>query len=165
MPESAARTVEKIATFVVGCDNQSVSPEVRDTIGKHLLDSIGCAIGAIGAKTTLHIKSAVDRFGGKPICTLIGGGQSSPDRAALYNGCLVRYLDFMDAYLRPDEVNHSEDNIMAVLAAAEDVGASGQDFVTALCISFEIQNHLLDLPTMRAGVTTQRRWPFQSQPA
>ena len=96
MPESAATTVEKIAAFVVGCDNQSVSPEVRDTIGKHLLDSIGCAIGAIGAKTTLHIKSVVDSFGGKPTCTLIGGGQSSPDRAALYNGCLVRYLDFMD---------------------------------------------------------------------
>jgi 2-methylcitrate dehydratase len=64
----------------------------------------------------------------------------------------VRYLDFMDAYLRPDEVNHPCDNIMAVLAAAEDIGASGQDFVTAVCISFEIQNHLLDLPTMRAGV-------------
>ena len=146
------RTVEKIAEFVVGCDNQAVSPEVRDTIGKHLLDSIGCAIGAIGAKTTLHIKSVVDSFGGKPTCTLIGGGQSSPDRAALYNGCLVRYLDFMDSYLRPDEVSHPCDNIMAVLAAAEDLGASGQDFVTAVCISFEIQNHLLDLPTMRAGV-------------
>jgi 2-methylcitrate dehydratase len=152
MPELAATTVEKIAAFVVGCDNQSVAPDVRDTARKHLLDSIGCAIGAIGAKTTLQIKRLVDSFGGKPTCTLIGGGQTSPDRAALYNGCLVRYLDFMDGYLRPEEVNHPEDNIMAVLAAAEDVGASGQDFVTAVCISFEIQNHLLDLPTMRAGV-------------
>jgi hypothetical protein len=35
---------------------------------------------------------------------------------------------------------------MAVLAAAEDLGASGQDFVTAVCISFEIQNHFSDLP-------------------
>jgi 2-methylcitrate dehydratase len=41
---------------------------------------------------------------------------------------------------------------MAVLAAAEDVGASGRDFLTAVSISFEIQNQLLDLPTMRAGV-------------
>jgi hypothetical protein len=37
-------------------------------------------------------------------------------RAALYNGCLVRYLDFMDGYLRPEEVNHPCGNIMAILA-------------------------------------------------
>jgi hypothetical protein len=29
-------------------------------------------------------------------CTLIGGGRSVPDRAALYNGGLVRCLDFND---------------------------------------------------------------------
>ena len=46
MPESAATTVEKIAAFVVGCDNWSVAPDVRDTTRKHLLDSIGRAIGA-----------------------------------------------------------------------------------------------------------------------
>ena len=121
-------------------------------MAKHLLDSIGCAIGAIGAQVTEDIKAVVDAFGGKPTCTLIGGGLTSPDRAALYNGCLVRYLDFMDAYLRPDEVNHPCDNIMAILAAAEHVGSSGEDFATALAIAFEIQNHLLDLPTMRASI-------------
>jgi 2-methylcitrate dehydratase len=104
------------------------------------------------SKVTLKLKSVVDTFGGQPICTLIGGGATSPDRAALYNGCLVRYLDFMDGYLRPEEVNHPCYNIMAVLAAAEDEGASGRDFLTAVSISFEIQNQLLDLPTMRAGV-------------
>jgi 2-methylcitrate dehydratase PrpD len=35
----------------------------------------------------------------------------------------VRYLDFMDAYLRPNEVNHPCDNIMAILAAAEMLAA------------------------------------------
>ena len=110
MPKAADTTVEKIAAFVVGCDNQSVAPDVRDTSMKHLLDSIGCAIGAVGAKTTLQIKRLVDSFGGKPTRTLIGGGQTSPDRAALYNGCLVRYLDFMDGYLRPEDANHPEDN-------------------------------------------------------
>jgi 2-methylcitrate dehydratase len=152
MSKSTAMTVEKIAAFVAGCDNQSIASDVRDRVAKHLLDSIGCAIGAIEAKVMLKIKSVVDTFSGQPTCTLIGGGATSPDRAALYNDCLVRYLDFMDAYLRPEEVNHPCDNIMAVLAAAEDEGASGRDFLTAVSISFEIQNQLLDLPTMRAGV-------------
>jgi 2-methylcitrate dehydratase len=81
-----------------------------------------------------------------------GGGLTLPDRAAPYNGCLVRYLDFMDAYLRPDEVNHPCDNIMAVLAAAEHMVGSGEDFVTAVAIAYEIQKRLLDLPTMRAHI-------------
>jgi 2-methylcitrate dehydratase len=87
-----ATTVEKIAAFVSKCDNQSIAPDVRDEVAKHVLDSIGCVIGAIGAKVTEDIKSVVDTFGGKPISTLIGEGTTSPDRAALYNGCLVRYL-------------------------------------------------------------------------
>ena len=149
---SVTYTVDKIAAFVDGCTNEAVSLDVRELVAKHLLDSIGCAIGAIGSKVTEDIKAVVDAFGGKPMCTLIGGGLSSPDRAALYNGCLVRYLDFMDGYLRPDEVNHPCDNIMAILAAAEHVGSSGEDFATAVAIAFEIQNHLLDLPTMRASI-------------
>jgi 2-methylcitrate dehydratase len=149
---SVTYTVDKIAAFVDGCTNEAVPPDVRELVAKHLLDSIGCAIGAIGSKVTEDIKAVVDAFGGKPMCTLIGGGLTSPDRAALYNGCLVRYLDFMDAYLRPDEVNHPCDNIMAILAAAEHVGSSGEDFATAVAIAFEIQNHLLDLPTMRASI-------------
>jgi 2-methylcitrate dehydratase len=149
---SVKYTVDKIAAFVDGCTNEAVPPDVRELVAKHLLDSIGCAIGAIGSKVTEDIMAVVDAFGGKPMCTLIGGGLTSPDRAALYNGCLVRYLDFMDAYLRPEEVNHPCDNIMAILAAAEHVGSSGKDFATALAIAFEIQNHLLDLPTMRASI-------------
>ena len=149
---SVKYTVDKIAGFVDGCTSEAVPPDVRELVAQHLLDSIGCAIGAIGATVTEDIKAVVDAFGGKPMCTLIGGGLTSPDRAALYNGCLVRYLDFMDAYLRPEEVNHPGDNIMAILAAAEHVGSSGEDFATAVAIAFEIQNHLLDLPTMRASI-------------
>lgn len=78
---------------------------------------------------------------------------------ALLSGCLVRYLDFMDAYLRPDEVNHPCDDIMAILAAAEHMGGSGEDFVTAVAIAYEIQKRLLDLPH-HAGPTSimRRHW-------
>jgi 2-methylcitrate dehydratase len=160
-------TVEKIAAFVDGCSNSAIQKDLRDLVARHLLDSIGCAIGAIGAKVTHDIKAVVDAFGGQPICTLIGGGLTSPDRAALYNGCLVRYLDFMDAYLRPNEVNHPCDNIMAILAAAEHVGGSGEDFVTAVAIAYEIQNRLLDLPTMRAHInyTTPLAFSVAAGPA
>ena len=41
------------------------------------------------------VRRVVDAFGGTGTCTVIGGQRSAPDRAAMMNGCLVRYLDFM----------------------------------------------------------------------
>ncbi len=70
--------------------------------------------------------SRCEEFGGAPLCTLIGGGKSAPDRAALYNGALVRYLDFNDSFLAPGETCHPSDNLAPVLAAAEYAHADGR---------------------------------------
>ena len=60
-------TVEKIAAFVDGYSNSAIQKDLRDLVARHLLDSIGCAIGAIGAKVTHDIKAVVDAFGGAEI--------------------------------------------------------------------------------------------------
>ena len=57
---SSKCTVKKIARFVDECSSKSISTPVRDLIAQHLLDSIGCAIGAMGAKVTTDIKTVVD---------------------------------------------------------------------------------------------------------
>ena len=49
------------------------------------------------------IRAQLNDFGSKPLCSLIGGERTAPDRAAFYNGALVRYLDYMDSYLAKDE--------------------------------------------------------------
>ena len=71
------------------------------------------------------VREQVEEFGGAPLATLIGGGRSAPDRAALYNGALVRYLDFNDSYLAPGETCHPSDNLAPLLAAAEYAHADG----------------------------------------
>lgn len=147
-----AYTVERIARFAHRADGAAMSAEARDRLKRSLLDALGCAIGAVGAGPVRAVRALVEEFGGAPLCTLVGGGRSSPDRAALLNGCLVRYLDFMDNTARRGEVCHPADNTAAVLAAAEHAGASGADFLTALAVSYTVQTRLLELPTMRAGV-------------
>ena len=54
-----------------------------------------------GAEPIRILKSQLEDFDGAGLCTLIGGGRTAPDRAAFYNGALVRYLDFNDSYLAP----------------------------------------------------------------
>jgi 2-methylcitrate dehydratase len=92
----------------------------------------------------------VEELGGRPLCTLIGGGRTSPDRAALYNGTLVRYLDFNDSYLAPGETCHPSDNLAAVLAAAEYRGAPGRDLLAAMAVAYQIQCRLSDEAPVRA---------------
>jgi 2-methylcitrate dehydratase len=96
------------------------------------------------------IRSQLDDFGGRPLCTLIGGGRTAPDRAALYNGALVRYLDFNDSYFAPGETCHPSDNLAPVLAAAEYAGASGRELLVALAVAYQVQCRLSDEAPVRA---------------
>jgi 2-methylcitrate dehydratase PrpD len=72
-------------------------------------------------------------------CTLIGGGKTSADQAALFNSGLVRYVDLLDSYMAPGGLCHPSDNFGTVLAAAEQAGASGEEFMLALAVAYEIQ--------------------------
>jgi hypothetical protein len=72
-------------------------------------------------------------------CTLIGGGTTSVDQAALYNSGLVRYVDLLDSYMSPGGLCHPSDNFGAVLASAEHANANGEDFLLALAVAYEVQ--------------------------
>ena len=99
--------VDDIAAFAVG--PHAYGGAARERLKLSVLDTLGCAIGALGAEPVEAVRAVVDRFGGNGLCTVIGGAASAPDRAAMMNGCLVRYLDFMDNTQRVGEVCHPAD--------------------------------------------------------
>jgi 2-methylcitrate dehydratase len=142
--------VESLASFVVSTRFEDISQEVVAQLKIRVLDSLGVAIGALGAEPIRMIREQIVEFGGSPLATLIGGGASAPDRAAFYNGALVRYLDFMDSYLAPGETFHPSDNFGAVLAAAEYANATGREFLTALAVAYEVQARLSEAAPVRA---------------
>lgn len=141
---------EQLAGFVVRASYADLSAAARDALKIRLLDALGCAIGALGAAPMRLVRQQVDDFGGTGHCTLIGGGRTAPDRAAFYNGALVRYLDFNDAYLAPGETCHPSDNVGAVLAAAEYARAGGRAFLAALAVAYQVQCRLSDAAPVRA---------------
>ncbi len=141
---------ERLARFVAGRSFGDLSDGAVGELKIRVLDALGCALGALGAPPVRAVRAVVDELGGRPLCTLIGGGRSGPDRAALYNGALVRYLDFNDAYFAPGETCHPSDNLAPVLAAAEYASASGQELLTALAVSYQVQCRLSDEAPVRA---------------
>jgi 2-methylcitrate dehydratase len=141
---------EQLAAFVSRASFQDLSRAAVEQLKIRVLDALGCAIGASGGEPIRLLQAQLEEFGGTPLCTLIGGGRTAPDRAALYNGALVRYLDFNDSYLAPGETCHPSDNLGAVLAAAEYADRDGRDLLATLAVAYQVQCRLSDVAPVRA---------------
>lgn len=141
--------VEQLAAFVVNASYKSVSDEAIRALKIRILDSLGCALGALNGGPIELIRVHLDDFGGTERCTLIGGRRTAPDRAAFYNSALVRYLDFNDSYLAKGETCHPSDNLGSILAAAEYADRSGKELLTALAVAYQIQCRLSDVAPVR----------------
>lgn len=142
--------VQQLAEFVHAAAFERISSAAVVQLKIRVLDTLGVAIAALGAPPIAAIHRLTEALGGSADATLIGGGMSAIDRAAFHNIALSRYLDFMDSYLAPGETCHPSDNIGAVLAATESVGASGRDFLTAVAVAYQIQTRLSDVAPVRA---------------
>jgi len=142
--------VQDLAGFVAERRFDDLSDRAVQALKLRLLDGLGCAIGALGGAPIRALRNQLADFGGRPLCTTIGGPRTAPDRAALYNGALVRYLDFNDSYLAKGETCHPSDNLGAVLAAAEYAKASGKDLLVSLAVAYQVQCRLSDVAPVRA---------------
>ena len=140
---------EELASFVVRASYDDLDDGIRHQLKIRILDSLGCAIGAVTGEPVRLVREQIEDFGGESHCTLIGGGRTAPDRAALYNGALVRYLDFNDFYLAKDQSCHPSDNLGAVMAASEYARKSGRDLLTALAVAYQVQCRLSDAAPVR----------------
>jgi 2-methylcitrate dehydratase len=139
-------TADQLATFVADADYRNISSFARLELKIRVLDALGCAIGAVGRT----ILAQINEFGGTGLCTMIGQGKTAPDRAAFYNSALVRYLDFNDSYLAKKETCHPSDNLGAVLTACEYADRTGEEFLTALAVAYQVQCRLSDVAPVRA---------------
>lgn len=141
---------EHLAEFVSRAAYAELSEGARQQLKVRVLDSLGCAIGALDGEPVRLIREQLKDFGGNPIDTLIGGPRTAPDRAAFYNSALIRYLDFNDSFLAKHETCHPSDNLGAVLAAAEYGGKTGRDLMTALAVAYQVQCTLSEVAPVRA---------------
>src|SRR5499427_1050979 len=142
--------VERLAAFVSSTRWEHLTPEARKALRLRILDSLGCAVAALDSDVLRAVRGEVEELGGRPLCTLIGGGRTSPDRAALHNAAAVRYLDFNDSFMAPGETCHPSDNLGPVLAAVEFAGGDGRDVLVSLAAAYQVQCRLSELAPVRA---------------
>ncbi|MGH9475327.1 MAG: MmgE/PrpD family protein [Terriglobales bacterium] len=152
-PETKARsTVELIAACAARARPEHLTPAIQRALQRNILDSLGCAIAGLRGAPFQALRQQFEEYRAPGRCTLIGGGRTSPDQAALFNTSLVRYVDLLDSYMAVGGLCHPSDNLGTVLAAAEQAGASGEEFMLALAVAYEIQCRLTAaVPVMAKG--------------
>ena len=146
-------TVDALADFVVAAEPAHLPDDALMLLRRNILDSVGCAIAALDGETVRAVRDQVESVGGRPRASLIGGGRSSVDQAALFNSVAVRYVDLLDTYLTPGGLCHPADNFGAMLAVAESTGASGAEFLLGLAVAYEVQCRFsASVPVMAHGL-------------
>jgi 2-methylcitrate dehydratase len=139
---------ETFSRFAYELDYAKLPEETRHEAKRRLIDSLGCAMGAYLAEPSKIARRIAHSVHGG--ATVIGTfHQTSPELAAFANGVLFRYLDYNDTYLSKEPA-HPSDNIAALLAVGELADCSGEDLITAIVASYEVQCRLCDAFSIRS---------------
>ncbi|HKL29400.1 MAG TPA: MmgE/PrpD family protein [Natrialbaceae archaeon] len=136
-------TTLELAEFVQSVSDDGFTEETREELKKRLIDSVGIGIGSLGHDPVDAVYDTVRTANKGNACLLWGrGGTASMEGAAMHNTALTRYLDFMDSFLAPGETPHPSDNVGAVVAAGEAVGATGDELLEGIGVAYELQGEL-----------------------
>ena len=140
----------RLAEYACSLSYEDLAPAVVHEGKRRVIDSLGCALGAWYEEPCAIARKVASDFSAKNGATIIGTDhQAPPDWAAFATGCCIRYFDYNDTYLSKEPA-HPSDNIAAVLAVGESVGASGREMITAIALAYEVQCRLCDAASIRA---------------
>jgi len=126
-------------------DPVDVTSDVRDMVINRVIDNAAVAaasltrepVGVARSQALRHVMSPGSLVTGEDAARRV-----SPEWAAWANGVAVRELDFHDTFLAA-EYSHPGDNIPAIVAVAQHVGAakslSGKDIIRGIATAYEIQ--------------------------
>lgn len=153
----------RVAGWASGVSYAELPPEVKSKALDLVLDWVGCGLSGFGEPAFDLLARVVRRDGlggGQAVAgerwtaTLLGTGEpASPTAAALLNGAAGHALEFDDLY-SPGTFHPGTVVIPAALAAAEAVGAGGEEFLSGVVAGYEVGDRL----AVAAGPAHYRFW-------
>ena len=143
------KTTDTLARYVTSLRYQDLSPRAVREAKRHLIDSLGCAMGGHGGEPAVIARRLAPEWNGASSARLLGVGRpTTPEAAAFANSVMIRFLDANDTYIARGS-GHPSDMLGALLAAAECQGASGKDLLLALVAGYEVFGALADQISLR----------------
>ena len=129
---------EKIASFVVNFDPNTIAEASRHVAARALYDTIVCAVaGAQEPASRLSLQYAHGQTGPHMATVWATGQKLSLEMAALVNGTMGHALDFDDVS-SPLRGHPTVAILPAVIALGESLGSQGRDIINAYIAGFEV---------------------------
>jgi 2-methylcitrate dehydratase PrpD len=132
-------TTEAIANFVTHTTSADIPPEVFRHAKRHIIDTIGVAIGASSEPLAENLAALV--AGQREGETILwnGRGRTTALEAAWVNGTLAHALDFDDGGVALTPMHPSSPVLAAVWALCETQNLSGRAALSAYIIGLEVE--------------------------
>jgi 2-methylcitrate dehydratase PrpD len=128
---------QTLADFTVGTRFDDLPDSVVHETQRLLLDTIGCALGAVDTPSGKIALDYVSTIGGAPHASVIGSTQRSSATAAAYaNARLANVLDADDTF--PTSTHFGNATVFSALALAEMDKRSGRDLLCAIAVGFDV---------------------------
>ena len=138
------KTVEKMSRYAAALQYSDITPAALHAAKRSLIDSVGCAMGALEAAPVKLTRRLASRTQSSTPASVFGSSiKTSPEMAAFVNGVMLRYLDFSDDYINHDGP-HPSDTIPAVMAACESAKAGGKALARGIVLAYEMVDRLVD---------------------
>src|ERR1700720_1547330 len=136
---------QKFAEFAIFIRYEALPVDVVASAKRVLLDTLGCAFGAVGSEAVAIAESTIRKsFGEGDAATVIGYPRAATIEGALFvNGVLVRSLDLNDTYIGTEPLHPSE-VLPTAIALCEENGRSGRDLIEAMVAGYEASMRVND---------------------
>jgi 2-methylcitrate dehydratase PrpD len=147
---NAEDIIRDLAAFAIDTRYEDIPAPAVHEAKMLLMDSVGCALGALTTDKGKMTVALSKRQGGPPESSIIGiEGRVSASAATLANGELIGTIDY-DATMAG---GHAPPYVLpAPLALAESCGASGRDMILAMALGFELSARVAGAVQQSHGV-------------
>ena len=138
--DELAWQLAKLAT-----DPVPVDADVIEMLANRIIDNASVAIASLERPSVAHARQqalAHLRDGGATLYGLPPACRVSAEWASWANGTAVRELDYHDTYLA-EEYSHPGDNILPLLAVAQQMRCTGRNLVRGMAAAYEIHIDLV----------------------
>ena len=152
MTASQPTMTEEVVQYIHDLTYEAIPAEVRQELTRCLVDGFGVVLSGVPAACSLILQRYITESRTPGEASVVGTNiTTSAELAALANGVAGHAEDFDDTQLStsPDRLygllTHPTTPALAgTLAVAQEVGATGTEFLTAFCAGFEVECKIAD---------------------
>ena len=140
--QTAAPVMAALSTYMAAAGERALPPDVLEKAKHHILDTFAAMVSGSELPPGKAALALARAQAGRPVATVVGSSiLTGPMDAALVNGVLA-HSDETDDSHGPSQSHPGASVVPAALALAEDAGSSGERYVRAVTLGYDIGTRL-----------------------